>query len=107
MKGYQDLVRLAASSIAMGQSTFILRFIKNDKPVYGVLAVFRDFYKMYGVPLLYYYVDNEGKIPRDANYALLKSSNAGETIEFSKGSKAGYITIPIINLAETPEFIEF
>lgn len=97
---------MAASSIAMGQSTFILRFVKGDKLVYGVLAVFRDFYKMYGVPLLYYYVDVKGEIPKDANYALLKTSDIGESIEFSRGSKAGYITIPIINLAETPEFID-
>jgi hypothetical protein len=106
LKTFNDLVRLSASSIAMGQSTFILRIRNGSRNVYGVLAVFRDYYRMYGLPLLYYFIDSEGKIPEEANYVLLRSDEGGERIEFGKGSKAGYVTIPIINVAEVPEFIK-
>ncbi len=105
LKSFNDLVRLAASSIAMGQPTFILRFRRNGHYVYGILAVFRDFYKMYGMPLLYFYSDTSGELPEDQNYVLLRSDEAGEHIEFSKGSRTGYVTIPIINLEKPPEFM--
>ncbi len=105
LKNFNDLVRLAASSIAMGQPTFILRFRKSNQCIYGVLAVFRDFYKLYGVPILYFYSDISGELPEDRNYVLLRSDEAGEHVEFSKGSKTGYVTIPIINLETAPEFM--
>lgn len=106
LKTFNDLVRLSASSVAMGQSTFILRIKNENRNIYGVLAVFRDYYRMYGLPLLYYFIDVEGKIPEEANYVLLRSDESGEKIEFGRGSKAGYVTIPIINVAEAPEFIQ-
>ena len=104
LKSVRDLVRLAASSIALGQPTYILRYEVNGKIVYGVMAVFRDFYKLYGIPLLYY-VEGADEVPEDANYALLRSNDVEERIEFSKGAKAGYVIIPIINVTEPPEFL--
>lgn len=101
----KDLVRLAASSAASGQSIFILRMRHGDSLIYGVLAVFRDFFKLYGVPLLYYFVDDSGEIPPQANYASLKVEGDVETIKFGVGAEAGYISIPIINLERPPEFL--
>ncbi len=106
LKAFEDLVRLSASSISIGQSTFILRIDGDKATIYGVLAVFRDYFKLYGVPLLYYFIDEESSVPKDANYVLLRTSDDGEKIEFSKGSKAGYVTIPIINVVELPEFLQ-
>jgi len=106
LKSFNDLVRLAASSIAMGQPTFILRFKRSNYYVYGILAVFRDFYKMYGVPILYFYNDISGRLPINQNYVLIRSDEGGEHIEFSKGSKTGYVTIPIVNLESAPEFMD-
>ncbi len=106
LRSIKDLVRLAASSIALGQPTYILRYREEGNVLaYGVMAVFRDFYKLYGVPLFYYVLDREGCVPEDANYALLRSSNGEERIEFSKGTKTGYVIVPIINVEELPEFL--
>ncbi len=106
VKSFADLARMAASSIALGQATYIIRYVDGGSVVYGIMAVFRDYYKLYGIPLFYYYVDTEGKIPKDRNYVLIKTDVSGEMIEFSKGTKAGYIVIPIINLHEPPDFIK-
>ncbi len=104
LKSIRDLVRLAASSIALGQLTYILRYKVKGKVVYGVMAVFRDFYRLYGVPL-FYYVEGAEEVPADANYALLKSDGVEERIEFSRGAKAGYVVIPIINVTKPPKFL--
>ncbi|MCD6278904.1 MAG: cren protein [Desulfurococcales archaeon] len=106
VKSFADLARMAASSIALGQATYIIRYVEGSNTIYGIMAVFRDYYKLYGIPLFYYYVDSEGKIPEDKNYVLIKTDASGELIEFSRGSKAGYIVIPIINLYEPPDFIK-
>jgi len=106
VKSINDLVRMAASSIAMGQPTYILRYERDGETLYGIMAVFRDFYKYYGVPLFYYVVDNSGSVPKDANYALLRSSDSEERIEFSKAAKTGYVIVPIINVTEMPNFLE-
>ena len=106
VKEFSDLARMAASSIAFGQPTYIIRY-KNDegRTIYGILAVFRDYFKLYGIPLFYYYIDEDNSIPHSANYVLVKTDTDGEHIELSKGTKPGYIAIPIINLKELPSFL--
>ncbi len=106
VKSFADLARMAASSIALGQATYIIRYVDSGNTIYGIMAVFRDYYKLYGIPLFYYYVDTREEIPKDKNYVLIKTDVSGETIEFSKGTKAGYIVVPIIDLYEPPDFIK-
>ncbi len=108
VKSINDLARMAASSIAFGQPTYILRFHdrRNNTVVYGILAVFRDYYKLYGIPLFYYYEDSKGEVPMNANYVLVKTESNEERIELSRGSKPGYVVIPIINLEHPPKFLE-
>ncbi len=106
VKSINDLVRMAASSIAMGQPTYMLRYEEEGRVLYGIMAVFRDFYKYYGVPLFYYFIDEDNVVPKEANYALLRSSDTEERIEFSKAAKTGYVIVPIINIAEMPDFLE-
>ena len=106
LKTSRDLVRLAASSAASGQSIFILRIKSENRIIYGVLAVFRDFFKLYGVPLLYYFIDEAGEIPENANYASIKVDGKTEDIKFGQGAEAGYLSIPIINLGSPPEFLD-
>lgn len=106
VKDFADLVRLAASGIMMGQPTYILRLISGDNVcIYGIMAVFKDFYKYYGIPLIYYWSDEGCRIPTDRNYAVMRSDEVGEHIELSKGFKAGVINVPIINVQEIPSFI--
>ncbi|RLG82102.1 MAG: cren protein [Thermoprotei archaeon] len=106
VRDFSDLARMAASSIAYGQPTYIVRFRTDEGVIYGIMAVFRDYFKLYGIPLFYYYVDKDNRIPSDGNYVLIKTSDNTENIEVSKGSKAGYIVVPIINLYEPPDFIK-
>jgi hypothetical protein len=103
VKSLNDLARMAASVIALGQPTYIVRFRDSDKIIYGLLAVFRDYFNLHGIPLLYYYVDDSKSL--EGNYILIKNDEAGERVEVSKGIKPGYISIPIIDLVETPEFL--
>jgi hypothetical protein len=103
VKSLNDLARMAASVIALGQPTYIVRFRDGDKVIYGLLAVFRDYFNLHGIPLLYYYVDDSKSL--EGNYILIKNDEAGERVEVSKGIKPGFISIPIIDLVETPEFL--
>jgi len=106
VKEFSDLARLAASGMMMGQPTYILRLNTGENIcVYGIMAVFKDFYKYYGIPLMYFWVDEGCKIPADRNYVVLRSDDTGEHIELNKGFKTGVINVPIINVQEIPEFI--
>ncbi|MCS7099466.1 MAG: hypothetical protein RMH84_02880 [Sulfolobales archaeon] len=106
VRDFSDLVRLAASGLMMGQPTYIIRFtLSGNVCVYGIMAVFKDFYKLYGVPLIYYWLDEGCRMPVDRNYAVIRSDETGEHVELNKGFKAGVINVPIINVQEVPGFI--
>lgn len=106
VRDFSDLVRLAASGMTMGQPTYIIRLTPRDGVcVYGIMAVFKDFYRYYGIPLIYYWLDEGCKIPTDRNYAIVRSDETGEHVELSRGYKAGVINVPIINIQEIPGFI--
>lgn len=106
VRDFSDLIRLAASGIMLGQPTYILRFApRSDVCIYGIMAVFKDFYKYYGIPLIYYWSDEGCRMPVDRNYAIVRSDETGEHIELSRGFKPGVINVPIINVQELPSFI--
>jgi hypothetical protein len=98
-----DLARMAATIVSMGQSTYVLRYVDGGKTVYGLLAVFRDYYKFYGLPMFYYYVE-EGE-DRTYKYLLLRSDETGENVILAKGPKPGWIMVPIIDVVEAPGFL--
>ncbi len=98
-----DLARIAATIISLGQPAYLVRYNNSDgKKVYGIIAVLRDYYKLYGLPMLYYYIDSDQL--GDGNYLLVKVDDQGEHVEVSKGTKPGWIAVPIIDLAEKPAF---
>lgn len=100
----KDLARIAASIVTLGQPAYLVRFpSRNGGKVYGIIAVLRDYYKLYGLPMLYYYLDSDNKLG-DGNYLLVKVDDQGEHIEVSRGTRPGWVAIPIINLAEKPPF---
>ena len=104
VSGIHDLARIAASIITLGQPAYLVRFTsRNGSKVYGIIAVLRDYYKLYGLPMLYYYVDSEGRLG-DGNYLLVKVDDQGEHVELSKSTRPGWVAIPIIDLAEKPPF---
>jgi hypothetical protein len=98
-----DIARIAASIVSLGQVAYVVRFRENGKTIYGLIAVLRDYYNLYGLPMLYYYVDEEGKLS-DGNYILVKVDDQGERVELSKSTRPGWVPIPVIDLAEKPRF---
>lgn len=102
----RDIARFAVSLASLGQAPYVIKFRKNDKIVYGLLAVFRDYYKFYGLPLLYYYVVRKQEDVKDKHYILVKSDETGEKVEFAEGTKPGWIAIPIMELKIVPEFLD-
>jgi hypothetical protein len=97
-----DLARLASSATTLGHMVYIIHYEENSKHYYGVFIVFRDYYKMYGLPMFYYY---ETEKPLNGNYILFKMDDSGEQLEVAKGTKPGYITIPIVNFSKKPEIL--
>lgn len=105
--GLADLARLAVAPAAHFMVMPVYRFKWRGRVVYMVYLSFKDYYKMYGVPLVYYYTRPvEEDVPDDiAKFLLVKVDEFGERVEISGSSKTGYVSIPIINLAEKPVFI--
>ncbi len=101
-----DLARVAASIISLGQIAYIVRFPnpQGKGVVYGLIAVLRDYYNLYGLPMIYYYVDEKGTM-NDGNYILVKVDEKGEHVEISSSTRAGWVPVPIINLKEKPGFM--
>ncbi|MFN4046599.1 MAG: hypothetical protein ACK4H7_04585 [Acidilobaceae archaeon] len=99
-----DLVRLAVSMAIPSQLTpYLLKFRYNGKIILGLLGVFRDYYKYYGVPVFYYFsVNEDDRQVLEANYII--ASTGEERIELSKNPRPG-VLIPLIELAEKPPFL--
>lgn len=100
----KDLVRLTMTYTSSGQTIFLIKFFDKDKLVIGMLGLFRDYYKLYGLPILYYHVcdDREREKILNANYIIISSTD--ESLEFSKTPRPG-LSIPVISLAEKPSII--
>lgn len=101
---FNDLIRLASASIIPHQiMTYLIKFKHRGKIVIGILGVFRDYYKHYGLPVFYYYTFDENDLQvAESNYIILYTGE--DKFEFSKNPKPG-VSIPIISLAEKPVFI--
>ena len=100
-----DIARFAMSLASLGQAPYVIRFRKENKVVYGLLAVFRDYYKYYGLPLLYYCVVNDVLKHSGKNYILIRSDEAGEKVELSEGTRPGWVAIPILDIETIPDFL--
>ncbi len=104
LKSIRDLARMAGSTTLMMQPTYVVRY-RNSKGrlVMGFLAVFRDFYNYYGLPLFYYCLVDDSYT--DGNYLIVKSDESGERVELSKSPRPGFVSVPIVDLDEAPEFL--
>ncbi len=102
LNSLNDLVRLSVVLSSPQMPMYVIKFKHNGKLYLGLLGVFRDYYKYYGIPIFYYYsLEPEPRI-EEANYIIVSSDS--EKFEFSKTLKPG-LSIPLINLAEKPFFI--
>lgn len=104
VKSLNDLARFAASMSTLGQMIYIIHFEHEGKHVYGLFAVYHDYYNLYGLPIFYYYASNE---KLNGKYLLIKTEESKEYVLVSEGSKPGWIAIPIISLDEPPPFTTF
>ncbi len=105
LSSISDLVRMVSSAAMSMQPAYIIRYRLNDgRYILGFLAVFRDYYNYYGLPMFYYVVENDERF-RDAKYILVKLDENGERIEPAKTTRPGYVAVPIINVEKAPEFL--
>lgn len=106
VKNLGDMARVAATSITMGQPSYFIRFETRGRVLLGMLAVFRDFYTLYGVPLFYYIECGGDEGCRSSPYVAFKVDEMGESVEYSNSNKPGMVMIPVVDLEEAPPFIE-
>jgi len=102
----EDLARLASTLASRLIVMPIYRFKDNGKVFYFIQASYKDYYKQYGLPILYYYSRSEENDVDDskAKYVVAKTDETGERVEITDKVRPGYTAIPIVNLAERPIF---
>src|SRR5712692_10557143 len=77
VKALEDIARFVASAAAMGQPIYLLSFPLGEKQVFGLLAVYHDYYDYYGVPLFYYHTSEK---TLGGKYLLIKTEETKETV---------------------------
>lgn len=103
LRTLNDLARFASAMATLGHGTYIIHFEKNGKHIYGIYAVFRDYYKFYGLPL-FYYIELEEAL--NGQYLIVHADERGENIEVSRGTRPGRVSIPIIDLKAAPNIVD-
>lgn len=103
LKRVEDLCRLAASILTMGQPIYLVRMREGEEAVLGVLAVYRDYFKFYGVPI-FYYTSCAGPC-LERKYVSFKIDDLGERVEFTDRSVPGTVMIPIIEFESMPSIL--
>ena len=98
----EDLARLAGSNAARMMVMPIYSFPYKDKRVFMVQTIFKDHYKLYGIPMIYYYVASDDKTSK---FLLWRVDDEGEKVILSDKSMPGWVVIPVINLTDKPIFL--
>jgi hypothetical protein len=99
----EDLCRLAASIVTMGQPMYLVRIRRNNEVYIGLLAVYRDYFKYYGIPIFYYTLC-EG-LCTEKKYVSFKIDESGEKIEFTDKAIPGTVMIPIVEFETMPSIL--
>ncbi|MEB3774936.1 MAG: cren protein [Desulfurococcales archaeon] len=99
-----DIARLASTLAARMFIMPVYRFPGSSGSVYMVQTIYKDYYKYYGVPIVYYYI-HRGEEPASVRYILARADETGERVELSDRTRTGWVSIPVINLVEKPPYI--
>ncbi len=99
-----DLARLAASMVAYAVVMPIYAYNEDDRVVMFVQTSYRDYYKHYGIPIVYVYRASLVEAQK-GKYVLLKVDDTGERVEVSDRSRPGWTSIPIVWLKRKPPII--
>jgi hypothetical protein len=104
----EDLVRLASTLASRLIVMPIYRFKEDGQVYYFIQASYKDYYKQYGLPVLYYFSRSEDDDVDDskAKYVIAKADEMGEKVEITDKVRPGFTAIPIVNLAERPPFFK-
>ncbi len=102
-----DLVRLASTLASRMIVMPVYRVSRDGRTVYFLQMMYKDYYKYYGLPIVYYYVEEDAsKSAEEAKYILAKSDETGEKIEISRKTRPGWLAIPLVNLEEVPSYLD-
>lgn len=94
--GSSNVVMLLAYNASTGEPVGLVRLEIVD----------RIFYKLYGIPVIYYHVsEDDGLEASKAKYLLIKVDEMGEKVEITDRTKPGWIGVPLVNLESKPPFI--
>ena len=104
----EDLVRLASTLASRLIVMPIYRFKEDGQVYYFIQASYKDYYKQYGLPVLYYYSRPESEDVEDskAKYVIAKADEMGERVEITDRVRPGFTAVPLVNLAERPAFFK-
>jgi len=101
-----DLVRLASSFASRMVVMPVYRFVGEGGALYFLQMMYKDYYRCYGVPVVYYYWWEGDELPPEkAKYVLVRGDETGEKVEVSDRTRPGWIIVPLINLAELPPYV--
>lgn len=104
--GLGDIARLASSMASRMVVLPVYRFRHNGRVVYALQTIYKDYYKFYGIPVIYYYAtEDDGVEDEKAKYILARVDEMGEKVEVTDRVRPGWVAIPIINLASKPPFM--
>ena len=102
-----DLVRLAGTLASRMIVMPVYRVRVEGGSVWFLQMMYKDYYKYYGIPVVYvYFWEGDDRPPSKTKYILAKSDETGEKIEVSDRTRGGWLVVPVINLDGLPEFIQ-
>ncbi len=102
VRSLNDIARIIVTYRDLTRTPYIIHFESKGRHIYGILMNYLDYYDYNGVPIFYYCeLDKELK----GNYILIKVDETGEHVEVSNSLRPGWLIMPILHLAEKPEFI--
>ena len=99
-----DLSRLAVTMASYAVIMPIYGFKDGDDVYLFVQATYKDYYKYYGIPLIYLYRGRDEGLAK-GKYVLIKVDETGEKVEVSDRSRPGWTAIPLIWLKTRPEHL--
>ncbi len=101
-----DLVRLASALAGRMVIMPVYRVKGEAGSLWFLQMMYKDYYRCYGLPIIYYYfMEGDSRGPEEARYVLVRGDETGEKLEVSSRTRAGWIIVPVINLAEAPGYL--
>ena len=101
-----DLVRLASSLASRMVVMPVYRYRRGDGALYFLQMMYKDYYRCYGLPVIYYYFwEGDDRPPEKARYVLVRGDETGEKVEVTDRTRPGWIIVPLINLASLPPYV--